>query len=615
MSNTIRFTGITSGIDTDTIIKQMIDAEQIRVDKVKQDKQYAEWKIESYRNTINDIRGFKDNFFDFLKPENNIRSPKTFNTYKVNFDGENTSKYLDISANKLSDLANKNITSITKATTASVTGGNVAAGIEGSVVSDFSNLDGTKFNMTFNGVTKEIIIDDPTKSITTGDELKIHLQTKIDSAFGKDKVTVANNSGKISFSTENTNKLKLSEVEGSTGLKDLGFHDGINYLNLSNKIDLNSNISDITNNFSNSFTPSDNGMVEFKINDIEFSFDPTTSSINDIMKDVNNNKDLQVNMKYDEINDRFTIESTGTGYATELKIEDMGESTFISSVVGKGTFNGVDSKVVFNDGTTIERSTNNFQIDGMTFNLKENFSGDMDISINNDTTKTKETIVSFIEKYNELVDNINERLSEKKFRDFKPLTEAQKENMEEKEIEKWEEKSKSGIMKDERALDSMLSSMRRALYESVEGAGISLKDMGIETTDNYKERGKLVIKDPEKLDKALAENSDKIVQLFTNDSDVYSDKGLSHRLFDIIESNIATTGEKGTLIKKAGIEGDRTEFNNFLKDKVDGYNDRIDDLIEDLARKEEYYYQMFAKMEQALTRMNSQSAWLTSQMS
>ncbi|MGO1368452.1 flagellar filament capping protein FliD, partial [Senegalia sp. (in: firmicutes)] len=111
-----------------------------------------------------------------------------------------------------------------------------------------------------------------------------------------------------------------------------------------------------------------------------------------------------------------------------------------------------------------------------------------------------------------------------------------------------------------------------------------------------------------------AENSDKIAHLFTNQSDNYSEKGISHKLFDIIESNIATTGEKGTLIKKAGIEGDRTEFNNFLKDKVDDFDDRIDNLIEDLARKEEYYYQMFAKMEQAMSRMNSQSSWITSQM-
>ncbi|MGO1371866.1 MAG: flagellar filament capping protein FliD [Senegalia sp. (in: firmicutes)] len=604
MSNTIRLTGIASGMDTDTLIKQMIDAEQIRVDKVKQGKQYAEWKIEGYRNTINDIRGFKDNFFDFLKPKNNIRSPQTFNTYKVNLGSDDNNRYLDISANKLSDLANKNIKSITKATTASVTGSELSKAISGN--GDLNITAGTRFDMTFNGVKKTIEINDISE-----------LQGKINEAFGENKVTVENDGGKISFSTENTNTLKLSEVEGNIGLRNLGFYNDATseYSNLTNKIDLNQNISAIKETFGNSFALSDNGKIEFKINDIEFSFDPSSTSINDIIKEVNNNKDLQANMKYDEINDKLTIESSATGYASELKIEDMNNSSFISNVLASGTFHGTDSKLEFDDGTVIERSTNNFQIDGMTFNLKENVSNaNMDISINNDTAKTKETIVSFIEKYNELVDNINGKLSEKTFRDFKPLSDAQKEDMKESEVEKWEEKAKSGIMKDERALDSMLSSMRRALYESVEGAGISLNDMGIQTTENYRERGKLVIKDPEKLDKALAENSDKIAHLFTNQSDNYAEKGISHKLFDIIESNISTTGEKGTLIKKAGIEGDRTEFNNFLKDKVDDFDDRIDDLIEDLARKEEYYYQMFAKMEQALSRMNNQSAWLTSQM-
>lgn len=603
MSNTIRLTGIASGMDTDTIIKQLIDAEQIRVNKVKQDKQYAEWKIEEYRNVINAIRSFKDDFFDFLKPKNNIRSPKTFNTYKVNFNGTDSSKYLDISASKVSDLANKNIKSITTATTAKVDGNTLAKAIEGN--GDLNITPNTRFDMTLNGVKKTIEINDVSE-----------LQGKIDEAFGTGKVTVANNSGKISFSTDDTNTLKLSEVEGNIGLRNLGFYDDVSgeYLNLSNKIDLNSNISDIDNNFSNGFNLSASGMIEFKINDKAFSFDPATTSINDIIKEVNNTEGLEATMKYDEINDRFSVESTGTGYVTELKIEDTNGATFISSTIGNITQHGVDASIVFDDGTTIERSTNNFTVDGMTFNLKENFSGDMDISINNDVSKTKETIVSFIEKYNELVDNITGRLSEKKFRDFRPLTEAQKDDMEENEIEKWEEKAKSGIMKDERAIDTMLTSMRRALYESVEGAGISLKDMGIETTENYKERGKLVIKDTDKLDKALSENGEKIVHLFTNDSDVYSEKGISHRIFDIIEDNISTTGEKGILLKKAGMEGDRTEFDNFLKEKVDDYDDRIDDLLEDLARKEDYYYNMFAKMEQALSRMNSQSAWLTSQM-
>ncbi|MGO1368453.1 flagellar filament capping protein FliD, partial [Senegalia sp. (in: firmicutes)] len=511
MSNTIRLTGIASGMDTDTLIKQMIDAEQIRVDKVKQGKQYAEWKIEGYRNTINDIRGFKDNFFDFLKPKNNIRSPQTFNTYKVNLGSDDNNRYLDISANKLSDLANKNIKSITKATTASVTGSELSKAISGN--GDLNITAGTRFDMTFNGVKKTIEINDISE-----------LQGKINEAFGENKVTVENDGGKISFSTENTNTLKLSEVEGNIGLRNLGFYNDATseYSNLTNKIDLNQNISAIKETFGNSFALSDNGKIEFKINDIEFSFDPSSTSINDIIKEVNNNKDLQANMKYDEINDKLTIESSATGYASELKIEDMNNSSFISNVLASGTFHGTDSKLEFDDGTVIERSTNNFQIDGMTFNLKENVSNaNMDISINNDTAKTKETIVSFIEKYNELVDNINGKLSEKTFRDFKPLSDAQKEDMKESEVEKWEEKAKSGIMKDERALDSMLSSMRRALYESVEGAGISLNDMGIQTTENYRERGKLVIKDPEKLDKALAENSDKIAHLFTNQSDNY----------------------------------------------------------------------------------------------
>ena len=36
---------------------------------------------------------------------------------------------------------------------------------------------------------------------------------------------------------------------------------------------------------------------------------------------------------------------------------------------------------------------------------------------------------------------------EKRYRDFPPLTEKQKEDMEEREIELWEEKAKSGMLR------------------------------------------------------------------------------------------------------------------------------------------------------------------------
>lgn len=720
MSNPIRLTGIASGMDTETLIKQLMNVGQMRVDRVKQDKQYTEWKIEEYRNVINDIRALKDEFFDFLSPENNLRSSKTFNTYKVNFDGADTSRYLDITANYQSPLSDNNILEIGIAKAAKLEGQKlISSDITGNIIADLnitSISNNNKIKVNFNGVSKEITIDDNPSSVN---DIVNDLSTKLEDAFGTGKISVLEVGGALKFSVSDTDEITISEaynkgneifiedisggiditgdnnrfsltlddgttpitkaivlstgqyndpntlvseiqtkIDGSFGngkinvkyennkisLETVNTDDtvtinkqknnGIDFLgltnvSLSNKVDLNTNLSEISTFFNTDLitqdSSGDGNDIEFKINGETFKYDSTITSLNDIINDVNSNNNANVNMRYDEINDKFIIENKSTGLASGLEIEDVsGEGNFMQTLGLIGNAIGSDAYVIFegdlkDDGTRepnirIERPTNNFNIDGLTFKLKENFSGDMNISISNDTEKAKETIVSFIEKYNEFVDKISTKLSEKRYRDYKPLTEDQRKDMEEKEIELWEEKAKSGILGRENTLDSMLSEMRRALYESVDGAGISLKDMGIETSSDYKERGKLVIKDQEKLDKVLSEDSDKIVSLFTSNSDNYSENGIANRLYDIIEKNIATTGEKGILLKKAGLEGDRTEFDNFLNDRVKEYDDRIEDLVEDLARQEDYYYNMFAKMEEAINRMNQQSAWIMSQM-
>jgi flagellar capping protein FliD len=85
----LRFTGMASGLDTDYIIQQMMSVERLKVDRVKQDKQILEWRRDDYRSITNLLRGFKDEFFDILKPATNMRSASTYYAYKVKSSNEN----------------------------------------------------------------------------------------------------------------------------------------------------------------------------------------------------------------------------------------------------------------------------------------------------------------------------------------------------------------------------------------------------------------------------------------------------------------------------------------------------------------------------------------------
>ena len=94
-TNRIRFGGLASGLDTDSIVRDLMRIEQMKVDKLKQEKQVLEWQKEDYRNTTNLLRGFYDEYFDILYAKTNMTSASTYNTLKIE---SSNAKYLTATA-------------------------------------------------------------------------------------------------------------------------------------------------------------------------------------------------------------------------------------------------------------------------------------------------------------------------------------------------------------------------------------------------------------------------------------------------------------------------------------------------------------------------------------
>ncbi|RYD06318.1 hypothetical protein N752_05340 [Desulforamulus aquiferis] len=263
----------------------------------------------------------------------------------------------------------------------------------------------------------------------------------------------------------------------------------------------------------------------------------------------------------------------------------------------------------------------------MSYELKEETGGTpITVSIAGDSGKLLDNIKGFIDKYNELIDKINGALTEKSYQyatkgqsAYKPLTDEERSSMSEKDIELWEEKARSGLLRSDPLLQKALSSLRGVLYEKVEGLDISLYDIGITTSDNWLDGGKLVI-DEQKLMKAIQDMPDKVVTLFTQQSSIsYDDganratrikqEGIAWRLFDVIEDNIRVTrdsqGNKGALLQKAGMDGDTTDLQNYITKQMEDQQKMIDKMLEKLIDKENQYYKMFSAMETAIQRMSS----------
>lgn len=477
---------------------------------------------------------------------------------------------------------------------------------------------GKDFYITINGTQHHIDLEyDYTSDgfiAPNGRTLQEEIQTQLDSG-GATGVTVNITGGKISFSNPNGDEIKIES--GDAGLRDeLGFTS----TQTSSRISLSSTMEDADLATKFDFSGGD---LAFTINGVSFTASKT-DKLSDIINEINTSS-AGVKITYSSLEDKFTMESNNTGATSVINnSDDTGNFFAALNIDTVSEVRGVNATATI-DGINIERTTNDFSIDGVEYKLKSTGTSTVAIEANPDDVIKK--IKSFVEKYNEVISTINNRTSEKRDYDYDPLTEDQKKEMSEDEIELWEEKAKSGILRSDSTLESITSSMRQALYDSVEGVGISLYDIGIKTSSYYQDKGKLVI-DEEKLKTALKENLNEVVQLFTKDSDIeyddsanrsqrYNEEGLAERLYDILEDNIRTTrnefGRKGILLEKAGIENDISEFNNTLNTQIQNYDNTIDELLDDLADKETYYYNMFARMESAISQMNSQMSWLMSQ--
>ncbi|MTI61560.1 MAG: flagellar hook protein [Firmicutes bacterium] len=619
MSDISRITGMVSGLDTDSLVEDLMEAEQITLDGLEQEKTYLEWQQEAYREVINEISAFQDTYFSYTS-DTNLLSASTFNSNTVSFTDESLSSYLTVSASSSAVQGSYTISNITVATIAStrsttaVSSEVIGETISADIVIDSSN---NQFEITFNDETVTVTLSEGTYDDLT--DLQAEIQTQVDDAVGSGNITVDldgdASSGQLVFTTDTTNEMTLSADSDNDALGTLGFSDA----NLSNRTDLETNLGDIADNFSTALTVAGtDDDLSFTINGETFTFTSATTSLEEIMETVNDS-DAGVEMRYDELNDKFIIESEDTGSAQTVELADVTGNLLESLQLDTSqTYYGTDATFDYDDGSdsqTITRASNKFSFNGITINLKEDYSGDIDFSIESNADELIETITAFVEDYNALIEDINSRLNEERDYDYEPLTDAQKEEMTEEEIEKWEDKAKTGILANDSTLKKMLSKLRTALYDSVEGVGVSLYEIGITTSSEYEDQGQLVI-DEDALAEAIEEDPDAIAELFTNIGDDYDSNGLSQRLDDIIDSNISTTmnenGYSGTLLEKAGIENDDTEYDNILTDQIEELEDEIEAQEERMSDLEDKYYSQFSAMESAVSQMDTIASYISS---
>ncbi len=343
-----------------------------------------------------------------------------------------------------------------------------------------------------------------------------------------------------------------------------------------------------------------------------FTFDPNTESLNDVLSKINSDTALNVSAFYDAQSDRVVISSNETGNTNSTGADLQFTGDFLTGTLGLTDADGVDAQFTIN-GLATTRNSNSFEINGITYTLKN--TGNTIITTSRDTEAIFNSIKDFVEQYNSLIDIINGELFEERYRDYPPLTDEQKNDMSDSEIEIWEQKARSGMLRNDSMLLSVVTSLQNDWVDFVSGVPAGeydqMSDIGISTI-SYKTYGKLQI-DEQKLRNAIESNSDQVMNLFTREAQTgetpeYNYNGIATRLNNSANLFIEQ------ITDRAGSSIDFSMFDNSsLGKQIREKNEQMSKMELRLIEIEDRYWRQFTEMERALSMMNVQSQWLMQQ--
>jgi flagellar hook-associated protein 2 len=395
--------------------------------------------------------------------------------------------------------------------------------------------------------------------------------------------------------------------------------------------------SDLSTLLGSNLTTDSSGDVDFSISDgtntsKPFSVDPSTTTLNDVINDINNSG-LDVQASWDSTLQRFYLTSTQSG--TTITATDN-SGNLMQTLLGSGTNSatGTDAAVTV-DGISYNNLTNNqIAINGVTYSLAAK-TGDNPaaVTVSSNTSAVVSTIQSFVTAYNNTLTDINNMLTQTVYAGYTPLTQDMitAQNLDTTQVDAWNTKAQSGQLNSDPLLQSVMNDMRDAMSTPVSGLTgqvtvtnddsqqvtatcNQLGTVGISPSTSYTQYGQLTL-NTDQLTQALQSNPQAVMALFTTSLDSSgnllsnsSQQGLATRLFNTLTNSISQ------ITDKAGTSGQLVD-NSFIGTEIDSDNTRISTWETNLNNMEQNYYTEYDAMETTLSQLNAESSWLTEEFS
>ena len=485
-------------------------------------------------------------------------------------------------------------------------------------------LKGKSISVSYGGQTKNIELIGDKEEIKDFKAFKDSLQNKLDKAFGSGKVTVGEGQNDSLTFTAKDNKQTL---QISADSKELQNALGITSTQ-SNKISTGSSLWENRVKLGlgkyDTKEKLNDALKNFTVNGAKIDNITADTTVDGLLTAINNNKDAGVTATYLGSENKFVLSSNEKGEGRKITLgADPKDTTDAANLIFGGvSTDGSDGEmsILYNGvQTTITSSSNTFSIDGLDIRATNTFNtgsataeGGVSFTASADTEKVTETVKKFIEAYNAMIDEVRTQATTKPDSNYKPLTDDQKNEMNETSIKNWEDKAKEGILYNSSALKD-LDNATQGIFSSMMMNGVSYDDLekiGISFSDDYTAGGKIVF-DEEKFKTAMDSDPEKVSDLFTG----------THGIVNTIDSTLSTYATRyasrngnsyGVLIEEAGSEKlSLTLTNNSIYKELKDMQETITNLQSQLSTEQDRYISQFTQMERLINQMNSQSSYLS----
>lgn len=665
----MRLTGLMSGMDTESIIQELVAAKRTKVDDTKRAQKKHQWKQEAWKSLNAQVlklyNGALSNMrfeSSFIKKTTKVSNPNVVSVIT----GEGA----------VNSVQSLQISRLAKPTY--VTGGTLE-GAEGDYKGsskltevladsgiDFNEEDGYgRISLTVNGETKSIVID---KDMTINGFTTALRDAGVNASFDEKNqrffVSSKSTGLKQNFALvgADVNGCKMLEALGIStyGATEQNYYDELinnpekviagriqteeknliarkdslvekrdsqldqlkSYKSLLFKdIDITKPLSDedkirVKERIAN-LKDSKNANEKAAYRDLKnwsSNYEKTTQELDDIVT----NK-LEVTGKDQDGKDIYKIKDSYAGTIREQVQKEIAAASQIKDLYANGTLKETvankmegDNAMITLNGVEYVSDSNTFDINGLTLTVNATTAEKevVTITTEDDTQGIYDMVKNFIKEYNEIINQMDKLYNADAAKGYKPLTDEEKDAMSDSEVEEWEKKIKDSILRKDSTLSTVSSALKEIMMSgiTINGNKMYLSSFGIETLSYFTaadNEKNAYHIDGDADDAATAGNADKLKSMIANDPDTVVS------FFTKLSKDMYS--KLSELMKGTEYSSSYTLYEDKkMKEDYDDYTSKIKELEKKLNAYEDQWYAKFASMESALAKMQSNASAVTS---